>query len=38
MPAGLWLPGFTAADANHDIGDSAITETGGIGGFGWRAL
>ena len=30
---GLWLPGFTAADANPDIGDSAITETGGIGGF-----
>lgn len=30
---GLWLPGYTAADANADIGDSAITETGGIGGF-----
>jgi hypothetical protein len=30
---GLWLPGFTAADANPDIGDSAITETGGIGAF-----
>ena len=30
---GLWLPGFNAADANPDIGDSAITETGGIGGF-----
>ncbi len=30
---GLWLPGFTAEDANPDIGDSAITETGGIGGF-----
>jgi hypothetical protein len=30
---GLWLPGYTAADANPDIGDSAITETGGIGGF-----
>jgi hypothetical protein len=30
---GLWLPGFTADDANPDIGDSAITETGGIGGF-----
>ncbi|MCX7706708.1 MAG: DUF1116 domain-containing protein [Anaerolineae bacterium] len=30
---GLWLPGFTAQDANPDIGDSAITETGGIGGF-----
>ncbi len=33
LVAGLWLPGFTAADANPDIGDSAITETGGIGGF-----
>jgi hypothetical protein len=30
---GLWLPGFTAGDANPDIGDSAITETGGIGAF-----
>ena len=30
---GLWLPGFSAADANPDIGDSSITETGGIGGF-----
>jgi hypothetical protein len=33
MVNGLWLPGFTAADANPDIGDSAITETGGIGAF-----
>ena len=33
MPAGLWLPGLKADDANRDIGDSAITETGGIGGF-----
>ncbi|MFZ2487239.1 MAG: DUF1116 domain-containing protein [Anaerolineae bacterium] len=31
--AGLWLPGYSADDANPDIGDSAITETGGIGGF-----
>jgi hypothetical protein len=30
---GLWLPGYTEADANPDIGDSAITETGGIGAF-----
>ena len=30
---GLWLPGFSEADANPDIGDSAITETGGVGGF-----
>jgi hypothetical protein len=34
---GLWLPGFSAADANPDIGDSAITETGGIGGFALAA-
>jgi hypothetical protein len=32
-PRGLWFPGFTAADANPDIGDSTITETAGIGGF-----
>ena len=36
-PAGmvnaLYFPGFTAADANPDIGDSTITETAGIGGF-----
>jgi hypothetical protein len=30
---GLWLPGFTAEDANPDIGDSSITETAGLGGF-----
>jgi hypothetical protein len=34
---GLWLPGYSAADANPDIGDSAITETGGIGGFALAA-
>jgi len=33
QPEGLWLPGFSAEDANPDIGDSTITETGGIGGF-----
>jgi len=33
LVAGLWLPGYTADDANPDIGDSAITETGGIGAF-----
>ena len=32
-PKGLWFPGFSAADANPDIGDSTITETAGIGGF-----
>jgi hypothetical protein len=30
---GLYLPGFTAADAGLDMGDSAITETVGWGAF-----
>lgn len=30
---GLYFAGFTAEDANKDIGDSAIMETGGVGGF-----
>lgn len=30
---GLLFPGYTMDDANPDMGDSAITETGGIGGF-----
>ncbi|TKV57772.1 DUF1116 domain-containing protein [Nakamurella flava] len=30
---GLFLGSYTADDANPDIGDSAITETAGIGGF-----
>ncbi len=30
---GLYFPGFTADDANPDMGDSAITETAGLGGF-----
>jgi hypothetical protein len=34
---GLFFPGFTAADANPDIGDSAITETVGLGGFAMAA-
>ena len=34
---GLFLGGFTAADANPDIGDSAITETVGLGGFAMAA-
>ncbi|MDP1715110.1 MAG: DUF1116 domain-containing protein [Anaerolineales bacterium] len=33
IPVGLFFPGFTQDDANPDIGDSAITETAGIGGF-----
>jgi len=30
---GLLFPGYTEADRNPDIGDSAITETLGLGGF-----
>ncbi len=37
MVRGLYFPGFTAADANPDIGDSAITETAGFGGFAMAA-
>lgn len=33
IPVGLFFSGFTQQDANPDIGDSAITETAGIGGF-----
>jgi hypothetical protein len=33
VPIGLWFTGYTSAEANPDIGDSAITETAGIGGF-----
>jgi hypothetical protein len=33
IPVGLFLAGYTQDDANPDIGDSAITETVGIGGM-----
>lgn len=33
VPDALYFPGFSKADANPDIGDSAITETNGLGGF-----
>lgn len=33
VPDALYFPGFSKEDANPDIGDSAITETGGLGGF-----
>jgi len=33
LPQGLYFPGFSAADANLDMGDSAIVECMGIGGF-----
>jgi len=37
VPVGLFLGGYTQADANPDIGDSAITETYGPGGFAMAA-
>lgn len=37
MPEGLYFPGFTAADANPDMGDSTIIETVGLGGFAMAA-
>jgi len=37
MPNGLYFPGFSAADANPDIGDSAIVETLGLGAFAMAA-
>jgi hypothetical protein len=36
-PEGLFLGSYGLEDANPDIGDSAITETGGIGGFAMAA-
>ncbi len=37
VPKGLYFPGFGPEDANPDIGDSAITETAGLGGFAMAA-
>jgi hypothetical protein len=37
VPEGLFLAGFGPDDANRDIGDSAITETAGLGGFAMAA-
>ena len=34
---GLYFPGYTVADAAADLGDSAITETAGVGGFAMAA-
>jgi hypothetical protein len=36
-PAGLFLGDYGPEDANPDIGDSAITETYGVGGFSMAA-
>lgn len=37
VPNGLFFPGYSQEDANPDIGDSAITETAGFGGFAMAA-
>ncbi len=37
VPQGLYFSGFSAADANPDIGDSTITETVGLGAFAMAA-
>jgi len=37
VPKGLYFPGYGPDDANPDLGDSAITETRGIGGFAMAA-
>jgi len=34
---GVYLPGFSAADAGYDMGDSSIMETVGLGGFAMAA-
>jgi hypothetical protein len=34
---GLYFPGFAKKDAAPDLGDSAITETAGVGGFAMAA-
>jgi Protein of unknown function (DUF1116) len=36
-PRGLYFAGHSADDANPDMGDSAITETAGLGGFAMAA-
>lgn len=36
-PEGLYFPGFTSADANPDMGDSAILEVLGLGAFAMAA-
>jgi hypothetical protein len=37
QPVGLFFPGFRQEDANADLGDSAICETAGFGGFSLAA-
>ncbi len=37
VPRGLYFPGYSHVDANPDMGDSAIVETVGLGGFSMAA-
>jgi hypothetical protein len=37
VPEGLYFSGFSAEDANRDLGDSTIMETVGLGGFAMAA-
>jgi len=37
VPEGLYFSGFSARDANPDLGDSTIMETVGLGGFAMAA-
>ena len=37
VPDGLYFPGYGPGDANPDLGDSAITETMGLGAFAMAA-
>lgn len=37
LPDGLYFPGYSADDANPDMGDSAIVETIGLGAFAMAA-
>lgn len=37
LPVGLFFPGYRQEDANADLGDSAICETAGFGGFSLAA-
>jgi hypothetical protein len=37
MPQGLYFPGYSEADANPDMGDSAILEAVGLGAFAMAA-
>ncbi len=37
VPKGVFFPGYSEKDASGDIGDSAIMETAGLGGFAMAA-